>query len=176
MAFPHKKLKTVRAPSEWEIDTSIDILRSRGRSHRAGVDTRFRQSADLENAGSIAMQGCQWRSDAAYLVNHHNGAMRHQNPSRLDKLPPVPKKKRRHHVHVEEEADDMYATSHQYCSDASVRALRDLRSKHFPISAEETSPQLEREIALERHKNQVVCNLKASLAMHMENFHGPGED
>merc|ERR1719440_760241 len=148
----------------------MDVLRSQSRVSLSSMAGRYRQSADLENAGNFLLRGSQWHSDGVYLVSHHNGAMRKQNPSRLDKLPPEPeiqigqKKKKRH---AEDDGD--HRLHDTYASDASLHALRDLRLKHFP--SEEATRAAE---DLEEKKKAVVSNLKANLQGHfLENFRGP---
>jgi len=169
-AFQHGKSK--RSLSELEMCTAIDALRSKGRSHRVSLDDRFRQSADPEGGGTVVMQGAQWRSDGATLVSHHNNAMRHLNPSRLDKRPPEPKKKKRQ-SYIEDQEDP--GSPEHYTKDAALAALRDLRLKHFPDT--EKAELLQAQIAeQEKHKKIVVEDLKANLGLNfMEKFSIPEE-
>lgn len=162
-AFPQGRSR--KDLSEQEMCYAIDSLRHKGRSHRVAHETRFQMSDDpVDNAppqGGI-------RSDGAHLVSHHNKAMRSQNPSQLDVLPPEVKKKK-HHYRFEDDEEHLGLSRVKYTSDSSLRSLRELRMKMGPSSHEVDQAEAAAH-AIEERKQKVITDLKANLNFNLSSF------
>merc|ERR1719326_1869862 len=80
-----------KLPTDLQLKNKVEVLRSAGRLHVAGVQDIFRFGADVTAPGSMVLglaDSCGiWGSDASELTKFHNGAMRKVAPSSLKVLP-----------------------------------------------------------------------------------------
>jgi hypothetical protein len=137
---PNRKV-VERVPTELELKNQIEIIRSMGKLHRAGVADKYRYGSDLTSAGSMVLAGAgagpnpcgKWVSEASVLTKLHNSAMRTVNPSGLDELK-EPKKRRKKKGDDEDELklSDSGLFFARYPGCERLKAIKVLRKKHFP--------------------------------------------
>jgi len=134
--------KIVRVMEDLEVKNHVEVLKAQSAMHAALVGDRFRFSHDTSkfapmvisgSGSSTAAKNDVWGSDIAHLLVDHNGAMRLQSPSRLQRNPEElsPKHGRKKKKPAE---DDLQMGQFKpiYPLDESLKTLRRIKKKHFP--------------------------------------------
>mmetsp|Transcript_105195 Transcript_105195/g.166049 ORF Transcript_105195/g.166049 Transcript_105195/m.166049 type:complete len:437 (+) Transcript_105195:98-1408(+) len=180
-------LQPKRHVEEDELDNGLRSLRGMSQLHRAAVHDRFRFCCDpsrgqpmvLGKATSNFANPGNWMSDAAYLNKFHNSSIRVVDPSGLEVVKGMPKKKKKNQK--VDDIDDLKMSDSglfvpQYPIDESLKCLRRLRKRYFPNHAEERPHGKTHEEQQKEAADKLKCDLAGVSMLAKIRSHGVPEE